>query len=164
MISSLSTHKLNQQGPNNNARRGGLQRLPSLANAGVADTSKHDVYLAVEKQAGLEFAMLKLTSTAFEQAAATDVIQWVLDKKLFRSFSLFIIACDMIFLILIIAVFTWSSSIFFSTRVEKVMSSSTLFLDDDFYVRNPEYDYVFFRVVNGKQVVNQMTICTVIIM
>jgi hypothetical protein len=106
MISSISTHKLNQQGPNNNGRRGSLQRLPSLANAGVPDRRKHDVYLAVEKQAGLEFAMLKLTPTAFEDAAATGVIQWVLDKKLFRPFTLFIIACDMIFLILIIAMFT----------------------------------------------------------
>jgi hypothetical protein len=138
-ISSISTHKLNQQGPNNNARRESLLRLPSLSpKAGVADRGKHDVYLAVEKQAGLAFAMLKLTSTAFEQAAATYVIQWVLDKKLFRPFSLFIIACDMTFLILIIAMFRRSSALFFMRRVDEFVFS-----------------------LNG---FNQMLICTTIIM
>jgi hypothetical protein len=118
MISSISDHTLkNQQGTNNNARNGSLQRLPSSANVGVTDRKKYEVYSAVEKQEGLAFAMLKLTSTMFEQAAATNVIQWVLDKKLFRTFSLFIIACDMIFLILIITMFRWSSSIFFSEWV-----------------------------------------------
>jgi hypothetical protein len=124
-----------------------------LTNAGVADRRKEDVYLAVEKQQGLEFAMLKLTSTAFEQAAATEVIQWVLDKKLFRPFSLFIIACDMIFLILIIAMFSWSSSIYFLRR--GVDETGTWY-----------YYYGAWRApyYNGKQIHRQMIICTTIIM
>jgi hypothetical protein len=68
----------------------------------------------------------------------------------------------MIFLILIIAMFRWSSSIFFLQGVEEGLAST---LDDDYVERVvSRYDDYTVFLVNGKPVRSQMKICTWTIM